>query len=613
MLTRITCWLLCGLFVSLASAQRQPDQRQPDQLRVLSYNIHHGAGTDQKIDLERIARTIRSVDPDLVLLQEVDRKVTRSGSIDQASQLAELTGLQAIFGANINLQGGQYGNALLTRLPLIDHQNHQLPNLDQGEQRGLTEAKVWFFGRPLKVFGTHFDHRRDDRERVASAIAVNERVSATADVPAILAGDINATRETTVLKTLAKQWTIAGPELPTIPSSNPNRQIDFIFYRPSNHWKVIETKVLNEPIASDHRPIFSILQWTEGDSARRQRLENRRQILSIPDHTSERSIAENPDQWQTRAAAIQHGMEAVMGRLPSLRRQPPKVTVLQEVDCGSYVRKKITYQSEPTSQTPAYLCIPKSLLTENSPPAPAVLCLHPTDNQVGHDVVVGLGGKPNRQYASELAERGYVTLSPSYPQLADYQPNLDTLGWKSGTLKAVWDNIRGIDLLQSLPFVRKDSIAAIGHSLGGHNAIYTAAHDARIQAVISSCGLDSYQDYYGGDPAGWMPGQGWTQTRYMPRLADYRNHLEDIPYDFHELVALLAPRHVMIVAPLHDSNFRVESVRRLTAEARKVFALHGQPDRLIVHHPDCQHDFPKEMRQAAYEMLDTTFSHSPSR
>ena len=91
---------------------------------------------------------------------------------------------------------------------------------------------------------------------------------------------------------------------------------------------------------------------------------------------------------------------------------------------------------------------------------PAVLCLHPTDNSVGHGVVVGLGGKANRQYASELAERGYVTLAPSYPLLAKYQPDLKALGWQSGTLKAVWDNIRGLDLLASLPFVRPDAFGA---------------------------------------------------------------------------------------------------------------------------------------------------------
>ena len=169
-----------------------------------------------------------------------------------------------------------------------------------------------------------------------------------------------------------------------------------------------------------------------------------------------------------------------------------------------------------------------------------MLCLHGTDNVVGHGVVVGLGGKPNRQYASELAERGYVTLGPNYPLLAKYQPDLEKLGWSSGTLKAVWDNQRGLDLLDSLPFVKRGSYAAIGHSLGGHNAVFTAVLDDRIQAVITNCGLDSFVDYYAGKEEEWLPGKGWTSTRYMPRLAEYRGRLAEIPFDFHELVGALA-------------------------------------------------------------------------
>ena len=192
----------------------------------------------------------------------------------------------------------------------------------------------------------------------------------------------------------------------------------------------------------------------------------------------------------------------------------------------------------PTNLSPAASHLPTCASPSRSPrhpssldrlgKAPAILCLHPTDNTVGHGVVVGLGGKANRQYASELAQRGYVTLSPSYPLLADYQPDLGNLGWESGTLKAVWDNMRGIDLLQSLDYVNPKSIGAIGHSLGGHNAVYTAVFDDRIDAVVSSCGLDSYRDYYGGDAARWVGGQGWTQTRYMPRLAQFHGRLHDI-------------------------------------------------------------------------------------
>jgi hypothetical protein len=314
---------------------------------------------------------------------------------------------------------------------------------------------------------------------------------------------------------------------------------------------------------------------------------------------------ETTGDWLSRRAEIRRGVEAVMGALPGdEKRCPPDMTVLEEVDCGAYVRRFITYASEPGGRVPAYLCVPKRVLEGGGGRAPAVLCLHGTDNTVGHGVVVGLGGKPNRQYASELAERGYVTLAPNYPLLAKYQPDLKALGWKSGTLKAVWDNLRGLDLLESLPFVKPGAFGTIGHSLGGHNSVFTAFFDDRIRAVVSSCGLDSFLDYYGGAEKNWMPEKGWCQTRYMPALAGYRGRLEDIPFDFHELLGALAPRHVLIVAPLKDANFRHDSVDRVAAAAGEVYRLYGQPSRLRVEHPDCDHDFPDGMRRAAYELFD---------
>ena len=209
-----------------------------------------------------------------------------------------------------------------------------------------------------------------------------------------------------------------------------------------------------------------------------------------------------------------------------------------------------------------------------------MLCLHGTDDVVGNGTVVGLGNRPNRQYASELAERGYVTLAPSYPLMARYQPDIRALGWQSGALKSIWDNTRGLDLLESLPFVKRGAFGAIGHSLGGHNAVFTSVFDERIQVVVSSCGLDSFLDYYGGDEKVWLPEKGWTQTRYMPRLSQYRGRLAEIPFDFHELIGALAPRHVLLIAPLLDSNFRAESVDRIAAAARPVFSLYEHPERL---------------------------------
>jgi hypothetical protein len=309
-------------------------------------------------------------------------------------------------------------------------------------------------------------------------------------------------------------------------------------------------------------------------------------------------------EWEMRRKDILTGMQQVMGPLPGPKRRAPlDVQTSAETDCGSYVRRAITYASGPAERAPAWLLVPKQALVAGGR-ARAVLCLHPTDATLGHDVVVGLGGRPNRAYAAELAERGFVTLSPSYPMLANYQPDVLALGYASGTMKAIRDNVRGLDVLESLPFVAGEGFGAIGHSLGGHNAVYTAAFDARLRVVVSSCGLDLYTDYYDGDPKVWRPEKGWCQVRYMPRLLAYADRLSDIPFDFAEMIGALAPRHCLISAPLRDSNFRWQSVDRIAAAARPVYALLGAADALRVEHPDSDHDFPMAIRQEAYALFE---------
>jgi dienelactone hydrolase len=307
--------------------------------------------------------------------------------------------------------------------------------------------------------------------------------------------------------------------------------------------------------------------------------------------------------WHRRRDEILRGMQEVMGPLPGReKRCPLDARIEQEVDCGDYLRRFLTYASEPGSRVPAYLLISKSALNRKAK-APGILCLHQT-HRLGQKVVVGLGDSPNDEYGVELLRRGYVCLAPAYPLLANYQPDIKALGYQSGTMKAVRDNIRGLDLLESLPFVKRGRFGAIGHSLGGHNAIFTAVFDERIKVIVTSCGFDSFLDYYGGDPAVWKPERGWCQTRYMPRLSEYAGRLADIPFDFHELLAALAPRRVFVSAPLGDTNFKWRSAEQIAQAARPVFKLYRVPQNLRVEHPDCGHLFPSETRQLAYRLMD---------
>lgn len=235
----------------------------PVRLRVLTYNIHHGEGVDGKLDLERIARVIRGARPDLVALQEVDKGVKRTKGVDQPAELARRTEMRVVFGANLKLQGGEYGNAVLSRFPLRGIRNHALPSFDAGEPRGVLDVEVAVPGmsRPVRFLATHLDHRRPNRERLASARAIREWVAKEPAGPALLAGDLNDVPGSPTLKEFEAFWKRVGKDLLTVPVDKPGRQIDFILVRPPGSWHVVEAMVLEEAVASDHRPVLAVLEW----------------------------------------------------------------------------------------------------------------------------------------------------------------------------------------------------------------------------------------------------------------------------------------------------------------------------------------------------------------
>ena len=258
-----------GGLVGISRAKRQvvfaSTKTEPIRLRILCYNTHHAEGVDGKLDVPRIARVILSVKPDLVALQEMDQNTKRTQKVDQVVELARLTKMKSVFGANINFQGGRYGNAILSRFPITRHKNHYLPNVDMGEQRGVLESVINVSKeRDILFLATHFDHRRPDTERRASAKFINEMVGQQKNTPAILAGDLNDVPGSPTLKEIGKLWFRTNPEIaPTVPVTKPVRQIDYILVRPKDRWRVVETQVLDEAVASDHRAIFAVIELIE--------------------------------------------------------------------------------------------------------------------------------------------------------------------------------------------------------------------------------------------------------------------------------------------------------------------------------------------------------------
>jgi predicted dienelactone hydrolase len=302
-----------------------------------------------------------------------------------------------------------------------------------------------------------------------------------------------------------------------------------------------------------------------------------------------------PADWDRRRQQILAAMQEVMGPLPDdSEKVPLEVKVTAEAATPAYVRKKLTYAAEKDDRVPAWLLVPAG----GKGKMPAVLCLHQTV-AVGKDEPVGLGKNENLRYAHHLAERGYVTLAPDYPSFGEYPYDFAKSRFRSGSMKAVWNNMRAVDLLASLPFVDPERIGCIGHSLGGHNTMFTAAFDTRIKALVSNCGFTSFPKYYNGDL------KGWTSPRYMPLIATrYELNPRKMPFDFPEVVASFAPRAFLASAPVGDDNFEVSGVKDCIAAARPVYELLGVPEKLAANYPDCKHDFPPEARRVAYEWLD---------
>ena len=234
--------------------------QQATTLRILTYNIHHGAGNDEVLDLERIARLIRSLDPDLVALQEIDNRTERTGVVNQAAELGRMTGMGSAFGSFMDYQGGQYGMAVLSDLPFVNPTNHQLPEGPEPRSSLAIRVQLPDDAGELIFAGIHF--YRTAEERMAQARRLLDLLEPE-EVPLILAGDFNSTPDAEVMSFIGETFATPdkGADHFTFRSDRPEREIDFIVYRPAHRFTVIESRVIDEPVASDHRPVLLVVEF----------------------------------------------------------------------------------------------------------------------------------------------------------------------------------------------------------------------------------------------------------------------------------------------------------------------------------------------------------------
>lgn len=310
--------------------------------------------------------------------------------------------------------------------------------------------------------------------------------------------------------------------------------------------------------------------------------------------------------WEKRRRQILKNAQLAMGTFPAERGKDFDVTIVGESSLEPDVTvKTLRISVNSKSHVVADLYIPHGVSPTKK--RAAILALHPT-GAPGKRIIGGPSPRKNRQYANELARRGYVVIAPDYPSFGDLKDHdFAADGLDSGTMQGIINHMRCVDYLQTLDIVDGDRIGVIGHSLGGHNAIFVAVFDHRLKAIVTSCGWTPFHDYYQGKIA------GWTSDRYMPLLKTrFQLNPDKVPFDFYELIAALAPRPFYSNSPLLDSNFDVRGVKKAIPRIRQIYELFEAGDQVHVVYPKCEHDFPTEIRDESYRFLDQALSHQPT-
>lgn len=231
-----------------------PATQAAERLRVLTYNIHHGEGSDGKLNYERLAGKIDELRPDVAVLQEVDRGTKRAGGIDQAARLAKLTGMKFVFGRAMPYDGGEYGLAILSRFPIERSDTYPLPFDFGQEPRALLRARIVpDNGLPaFDCWATHLCHQ-SEAARVRQAKQIRWVLRQLDDAPAILAGDFNARPGSAPMEAmLADDW---------MDATAPRSEIDYVLIRRRDAWRAAKVVVLEDRTVSDHRPVLAELEW----------------------------------------------------------------------------------------------------------------------------------------------------------------------------------------------------------------------------------------------------------------------------------------------------------------------------------------------------------------
>lgn len=238
------------IFIAAAAIAALASCSEPTTVKIMSYNIHNGIGLDEVTDYARIGEMIKSHNPDVVAIQEIDSATTRSKGVYVLGEIAQAAGMKDYYAPAIDYRGGKYGIGLLCKEEPISIKRHALPGRE--EQRAIIIAEF-----PEYAFAcTHLSLTEDDRN---ASVEIIRSLAKEYDKPFYIAGDFNAKPESQFIKDITTDFTpLTETTAPTFPADTPNVVIDYVMsYNPTGSSVTAENPgVIDEPAMSDHRPII---------------------------------------------------------------------------------------------------------------------------------------------------------------------------------------------------------------------------------------------------------------------------------------------------------------------------------------------------------------------
>ncbi|ERJ61187.1 endonuclease/exonuclease/phosphatase family protein [Sphingobacterium paucimobilis] len=230
-------------------------------VKILTYNIHHGNPPSKPgfIDLEAIAAVINEADADIIGVQEVDVNVSRSGNVDQAKRLAELTDTDYFFSKGIDLEKGEYGVLILTKHKILSKRRYDLPMPVKSENRSLAIVDIQLAdGKVLSFANTHLDLKEENRKAQTEYI---NQLAVDGKHPLILVGDLNASPGSEAIRILEQQFSRNKEDnKPTFPNVGAKAEIDYILISNPTKFRWKSYSVIDASYPSDHLPLLAEIE-----------------------------------------------------------------------------------------------------------------------------------------------------------------------------------------------------------------------------------------------------------------------------------------------------------------------------------------------------------------